>query len=480
MENVNQNNLDAEKLEKYIKEVQAIPDLTAEEEKELFEKIAKNVDQESIEKISKANLKLVVSIVKEHRYAKKYPSIPLLDLIQEGNLGLIKAIKKFSLQLQKKDYKFSTYATWWIRQAIVRSFPIENSNHSELDFKKIQEEIKIIKTLSSFGHGIPEFITFVYKDVVITITNYGEKSNRENALADWFHEIKEKEKREEEQKNEYYEYLNEEMKYSSLAISYKSLFAFVKKAMDRDSQTKKTILDWWKQSIIDMARDLAENFLSLYTPLEILQKVDGKIKEAKIVAAINAPFDTELNPKEIINDLEREKKNIKEYIIKEFFFLNGQYNKKRLEAELQKRENREKKQQKVLELYVKDIKALYNLTRQETKNLVSGLFVGDISSENKLYQANRKIALAITQKEAVNTRYYKRIVTLYELIKIGEKSIKKSMQDFVADKYEVRKNPFAIKKYIQRNIEIDISRTCNGRPMLEDKNIELFSRAIYL
>lgn len=124
MENVNQNNLDSDKMEKYIKEVQAIPDLTMEEEKELFKKIAKKEDKEAIEKITKANLKLVVSIIKEYKYAEKYPDISFLDLIQEGNLGLFKAINKFNHR-ENKNIEFSVYATWWIRQAISRSISNE-------------------------------------------------------------------------------------------------------------------------------------------------------------------------------------------------------------------------------------------------------------------------------------------------------------------------------------------------------------------
>ena len=119
MKNVNQNNLDSEKLEKYIKEVQATSDLTVEEEKELFEKIAKNEDKEAMEKITKANLKLVVSVAKE--YVRRNPNWTLLNLSQEGNLGLLKAIKKFELEKAKsKNYTFKQYATWWIRQAITR------------------------------------------------------------------------------------------------------------------------------------------------------------------------------------------------------------------------------------------------------------------------------------------------------------------------------------------------------------------------
>jgi len=119
MKNINQNNLDTEELEKYIKEAQATPNLTIGEEKELFKKLAENKNIEAIEKITKANLKLVVSIAEE--YLGKNPNRTLLlNLIQEGNSGLFKAIKKFDLE-KHKEYTFKQYATWWIRVSISRS-----------------------------------------------------------------------------------------------------------------------------------------------------------------------------------------------------------------------------------------------------------------------------------------------------------------------------------------------------------------------
>ena len=97
----------------YLKEIGEVPLLSAEEEIELAKRM-ENGDQEAKKRLAEANLRLVVSIAK--RYVGR--GMLFLDLIQEGNLGLIKAVEKFDY---RKGYKFSTYATWWIRQAITRA-----------------------------------------------------------------------------------------------------------------------------------------------------------------------------------------------------------------------------------------------------------------------------------------------------------------------------------------------------------------------
>ena len=97
----------------YFKEIGKVPLLSAEEERELAIRIEQG-DEEAKKKLCESNLRLVVSIAR--RYLNR--GLSFLDLIQEGNLGLIKAVEKFDYT---KGYKFSTYATWWIRQAITRS-----------------------------------------------------------------------------------------------------------------------------------------------------------------------------------------------------------------------------------------------------------------------------------------------------------------------------------------------------------------------
>ena len=99
----------------YLREIGQYPLLTASEERELAQRIEKG-DDEARNILARSNLRLVVSIAK--KYVGRSPDLTLLDLIQEGNLGLFKAVDKFDWH---KGYKFSTYATWWIRQAITRA-----------------------------------------------------------------------------------------------------------------------------------------------------------------------------------------------------------------------------------------------------------------------------------------------------------------------------------------------------------------------
>ncbi len=99
----------------YLKEIGKTPLLTSAEEKELAKRIEKG-DESARKKLIQANLRLVVSIAK--RYANRSQRLSILDLIQEGNIGLSRAVDKFDYT---KGFKFSTYATWWIRQAVTRA-----------------------------------------------------------------------------------------------------------------------------------------------------------------------------------------------------------------------------------------------------------------------------------------------------------------------------------------------------------------------
>ncbi len=121
----------------YLREIGKIPLLKVEEEKELAKKIEMG-DEDARQKLTQANLRLVVSIAK--RYIGRSSHLTLLDLIQEGNIGLFKAVEKFDY---KKGYKFSTYATWWIRQAITRALADQA--------KTIRIPVHMVETISKFN-----------------------------------------------------------------------------------------------------------------------------------------------------------------------------------------------------------------------------------------------------------------------------------------------------------------------------------------
>lgn len=98
----------------YMREISSYPTLTSAEEKELA-KLAKNGDEQAKEKLIQANLRLVVAIAKK---AIHMSGIPMIDLIQEGNVGLMVAVEKFNYKL---GYKFATYAGWWVKQAMFKA-----------------------------------------------------------------------------------------------------------------------------------------------------------------------------------------------------------------------------------------------------------------------------------------------------------------------------------------------------------------------
>jgi len=109
------NDSSYDSIQMYLREIGQYPLLTAQQERDLAKRIVEG-DEEARNLLARANLRLVVSIAK--KYVGRSPDLTLLDLIQEGNLGLFKAVDKFDFT---KGFKFSTYATWWIRQAITRA-----------------------------------------------------------------------------------------------------------------------------------------------------------------------------------------------------------------------------------------------------------------------------------------------------------------------------------------------------------------------
>lgn len=121
----------------YLREIGKIPLLTPAEERELAKR-AKEGDEEAVKRLIQSNLRLVVSIAK--KYVGRSPNLTLLDLIQEGNIGLAKAVEKFDY---RKGFKFSTYATWWIRQAITRALADQT--------RVIRIPIHMIETLSKYS-----------------------------------------------------------------------------------------------------------------------------------------------------------------------------------------------------------------------------------------------------------------------------------------------------------------------------------------
>ena len=127
--------LSADSIQMYLKEIGKVPLLTGDEEVELAKRKEKG-DKEAEKKIIEANLRLVVSIAKKFAGAK---GLSLLDLIQEGNIGLFRAVEKFEY---RKGYKFSTYATWWIRQAITRALADQS--------RTIRIPVHMVETINKF------------------------------------------------------------------------------------------------------------------------------------------------------------------------------------------------------------------------------------------------------------------------------------------------------------------------------------------
>ena len=136
--------LSQDSVQMYLREIGKVSLLKAEEEKDLARKIEKG-DEEARRRLTQANLRLVVSIAK--RYVGRSPHLTLLDLIQEGNIGLFKAVEKFDY---RRGYKFSTYATWWIRQAITRALADQS--------RTIRIPVHMVETINKFKQAERQLI----------------------------------------------------------------------------------------------------------------------------------------------------------------------------------------------------------------------------------------------------------------------------------------------------------------------------------
>lgn len=134
-------NRDSASLDKYLQDIGKVDLLTVEEEVELAQRI-KRGDDEALEKLTKANLRFVVSVAKQYQHQ----GLSLPDLINEGNLGLIKAAKKFD---ETRGFKFISYAVWWIRQSILQALA-EQSRIVRLPLNQVGAVNKIYKYLSDF------------------------------------------------------------------------------------------------------------------------------------------------------------------------------------------------------------------------------------------------------------------------------------------------------------------------------------------
>jgi RNA polymerase primary sigma factor len=134
----------------YLREIGQYPLLVADEEKELAKRIEAG-DDEARGILARSNLRLVVSIAK--KYVGRSSDLTLLDLIQEGNLGLFKAVDKFDYT---KGYKFSTYATWWIRQAITRALADQS--------RTIRIPVHMVETIAKYKQRVRELSQHLGRD----------------------------------------------------------------------------------------------------------------------------------------------------------------------------------------------------------------------------------------------------------------------------------------------------------------------------
>ena len=177
-------NRETASLDKYLQEIGKVDLITAEEEVELAQKI-KSGDQIALEKLTKANLRFVVSVAKQYQNQ----GLTLPDLINEGNLGLIKAAQRFD---ETRGFKFISYAVWWIRQSILQALA-EQSRIVRLPLNKIGSINKINKQFSAleqkFGRSptpeeIAESLDITIEEVKQSIKNSGRHLSMDAPLSD--------------------------------------------------------------------------------------------------------------------------------------------------------------------------------------------------------------------------------------------------------------------------------------------------------
>src|SRR3569623_863066 len=159
-------NRESESLEKYLQEIGRVDMITAEEEVQLA-RLIKDGDQKALERLTKANLRFVVSVAKQYQNQ----GLSLSDLINEGNLGLIKAAQRFD---ETRGFKFISYAVWWIRQSIMQALA-EQSRIVRLPLNKVGSLSKINKAFQMLEQ---EFDREPTPDEIATLLNIDEDEVR--------------------------------------------------------------------------------------------------------------------------------------------------------------------------------------------------------------------------------------------------------------------------------------------------------------
>ncbi len=197
---VDLSKLSADSIQMYLKEIGRVPLLSSEEEVELAKRKERG-DRAAEKKLIEANLRLVVSIAKKFAGAK---GLSLLDLIQEGNIGLFRAVEKFEY---RKGYKFSTYATWWIRQAITRALADQSRTiripvHMVETINKFQQvERRLVQDLgreplaeeiaAEMGEDLEKvkYIMKISQDTISLTTSVGD-GDEDSVLEDFIEDVK--------------------------------------------------------------------------------------------------------------------------------------------------------------------------------------------------------------------------------------------------------------------------------------------------